>query len=271
MNKISVKINCYKGFSYLETLDGIKNAGIRYVELSTSNGNSLNLKQKASIDELNKLKEDLSIRELEVISVGGNCFLMDEDKSKIIANMDIANFFKAKHIVTTVFNPRNDSGCFASDEEVIKNIEFYIPYLEKYDLDLVLELHGNFATGRSLINILKRVNSNHVHINYDTGNAIYWGKLSKEEMLEDFFECIDYVSYMHIKDKLGNSDEWNFPALGMGYIPFPSIIEKLKERKNNSTLSIEVEFTEKGVDEVEEVDKALKYSADYLKSLGLIL
>lgn len=270
MNIVSVKINCYKGFSYLETLDGIKNAGIRYVELSSSSGNSLGLKQNASIDELKRLKDDLDKRKIEVISVGGNSFLMDDDTSKIISNIDIAKYFNAKYIITTVFNPRNDADSFASDEEVIEHIEYYIPYLEKNDLDLVLELHGNFSTGKSLINILKKVDSNHVHINYDTGNALYWGNLTVEEMIEDFYNCIDYISYMHMKDKLGEINEWNFPALGSGYIPFTIILDKLKQAHNNATLSIEIEFTEKGVKDVNEVNKALKDSAEYLLSKGIV-
>lgn len=55
MYRVCVKINCYRGFSYLDTLDGICNAGFKYTELSTSKGNSLNLYQDSSIEELKTL------------------------------------------------------------------------------------------------------------------------------------------------------------------------------------------------------------------------
>ena len=59
MNRIAIKVNCYKGYSYLETLDGIKNAGFKYVELSTSKGNSVGLFQDTNEDDLLKIKNVL--------------------------------------------------------------------------------------------------------------------------------------------------------------------------------------------------------------------
>lgn len=270
MNKVCVKINCYKGFSYLDTLDGIYNAGFKYVELSTSKGNSLNLLQDSSIEELAKLKQDLNNRNLIPIAIGGNSYLMDDDTTKILKNIELANYFDCKYIDTTMFNARNDAGLNAEEDNIINHINFYIPYLEKNNLDLVIELHGNYATGKVLSNILRKINNNHIHINYDTGNALFWGNLSVEGMLDDFKENIDYVSFMHLKDKLGEINEWNFPALGKGYIPFDSIKEILDTHNNNSTLSVEIEFTEKGVSSVEEVHEALIQSYKHLKNIGII-
>lgn len=90
-------------------------------------------------------------------------------------------------------------------------------------------------------------------------------------MLEDFKENIYNVSFMHLKDKLGNINVWNFPAIGKGYIPFENVFAIIKENKNTSTLVVEIEFTDKGVSDVKEVDEALIDSANYLKSLGLSL
>lgn len=268
-NKVCVKINCYKGFSYDETLDGVKNAGFKYVELSTSKGNSLNLRQDSSIEELEKLKNDLTTRGLRAIAIGGNSYLLDDDTSKILANIKLAKYFGCKYIDTTMFNAHAENGVSFKEEDVINHINFYVPYLEENDLDLVIELHGNYASGKILRPILDKVNSKHVHINFDTGNALYWGKLSVEEMVNDFKESVDYVSFMHLKDKLGEIDEWNFPALGSGYIPFKEIYEYLKNKNNSATLTVEIEFTPEGVKDVKEVDKALSDSYNFLSSLGL--
>lgn len=270
MNKICVKINCYKGFSYLETLDGISIAGFKYIELSTSKGNSLNLSQDSSIEELEKLKKDLNERNIQPIAIGGNSYLMDDDTSKILKNIKLAKFFGCKYIDTTMFNARNDAGLKSNQEDIISHINFYIPFLKENNLDLVIELHGDYATGKILSNILNKVNSNNVHINYDTGNALYCGKLSVEEMLNDFNENINYVSFMHLKDKLGKIDEWNFPAIGKGYIPFEKIKEIIEKNNKDITLSVEIEFTDKGVNDVNEVHKALIDSYSYLKSINLI-
>lgn len=262
-NKVCVKINCYKGFNYEETFKGIKNAGFKYVELSTSKGNSVGLFQDTNEDNLLKIKNDLAQRGIIPIAIGGNSYIMDDDKSKILRNIELAKYFGCKYVDTTIFNARNDKDCDASDIEVAEHISYYVPYLIKNDLKLVIELHGNFATGKKLINIMKLVNSKHVCINYDTGNALYWGKLSVDEMVNDFKECIDYVGYIHMKDKLGDINEWNFPAIGSGYIPFDKIF-KIIENRNDICLCVEVEFTEKGVSNVLEVDKSLLDSSSFL-------
>lgn len=268
-NIVCAKINCYKGFDRKQTLEGMKKAGFHYLEISTSKGNSLGLSQDMSIEELSELKRDFEKYDLIPIAIGGNSFLMDDDTTKILRNIELAKFFNCKYLDTTVFNARNDGGLESSEEDVIAHINFYIPFLEKNNLDFVIELHGNYATGKKLGNILRRVNNPHIHINYDTGNALKWGLLTVDEMINDFKENIDLVSFMHLKDKLGELEEWNFPAIGSGYVPFEILFNELEKRNNNSTLTVEVEFTEKGVSNVAEVDKALVDSAMYLESLGL--
>lgn len=268
-NLVCVKINCYKGFSYEETLNGIKNAGFHNLELSVSKGNSLGLSQDMSFNELWKIKEDIYKRGLTPIAIGGNSYLMDDDTSKIVSNIYLANFFGCKYVDTTVFNARNDKQAQTNDDDIIEHINFFIPYLEKYDLTLVLELHGKYSSGKVFSNIMKQVNNKHVAINYDTGNAIYCAGLDVEEMKNDLKEHINNISFMHLKDKLEEKDVWNFPAIGSGYIPFKDIFEILKQADNHSPLTVEIEFTDKGVNDVKEVDKALLDSANYIKSLNI--
>ena len=270
-NKVSIKINCYKGFNYEQTFSGVKKAGFKYVELSTSKGNSCNLLQDIPFNELVKMKLDLETRGLVPITIGGNSFLLDDDKSRVLNNIYLGKFFGCKYLDATVCDAHAETDKEYSDEEVIEKINYYVPYLEENDLDLVIELHGSFASGEKLENIIKGVNSNHVHINYDTGNALYWGKLEVEEMVEDFKKHVDLVSFMHIKDKLGTKESWNFPAIGSGYIPFEEIFKTLKQNNNDAMLTCEIEFTDKGVSDVNEVDKALVDSANYLRSLGFDL
>lgn len=264
MNRIAIKVNCYKGYSYLETLDGIKNAGFKYVELTTSKGNSLNLYQDSSLDFLKKLKNDLETRDLKVIAIGGNGCLMDDDKSKLLRNIELGKYFGCEYIDTTINSTRVNQ---INDEDIIEQIKFFIPYLKESNLDLVIELCGSYSTGDSLSNIINVINDKHVHINYDTGNAIYWGKLKYNEMQDDFNRNIDHVSFMHLKDKLGKQDEINFPAVGSGDIDFKNIIDSLKTKNNKSTLTVEIEFTPQGVDSINEVNKAVIDSYKYLNSI----
>lgn len=68
---VCVKVNCYKGFSYEETFNGIKNAGFKYIELSVSCGNSTGLTQDLDNSEFLKVKQDLNNRGLKPIAI---CF-----------------------------------------------------------------------------------------------------------------------------------------------------------------------------------------------------
>ena len=76
---------------------------------------------------------------------------------------------------------------------------------------------------------------------------------------------------MHLKDKAGEPKEWNFPALGKGVVGFPKIFEKLERVGNACPFSIEIEFTPEGPESLEAVNRAVRDSAEYLKSLGMEL
>ena len=80
--------------------------------------------------------------------------------------------------------------------------------------------------------------------------------------------CMDNVAYLHIKDKAGARDAWDFPALGKGYVDFKTLFNKLDKANNDAPLSLEIEFTAKGPKDLDEINTAVKESAVYLKNLG---
>ena len=88
---------------------------------------------------------------------------------------------------------------------------------------------------------------------------------------EDMDTCLSDIAYLHIKDKAGERKEWNFPALGEGYVDFDTIFRKLDEAHNDAPLSIEIEFTPNGAGSLENVNKAIETSAAYLRARGFEL
>ena len=79
------------------------------------------------------------------------------------------------------------------------------------------------------------------------------------------------LMYIHLKDKNGESKEWNFPALGKGYVNFPVLFEKLEKAGNSCPFSIEIEFTPDGAGSLEAVNQAVKDSGEYLLAQGFEL
>ena len=146
-----------------------------------------------------------------------------------------------------------------------ENIRSLIPLLEDAGMMLVLEIHGEHCNGKILKEIVDLIDSEHVQINYDTANAIFYGGVKPEE---DMQNCKNEIAYMHLKDKRGGQQEWDFPALGKGTVNFQKIFENLERDNNDCPFSIEIEFTKEGARDIDEVNQAVLDSYQYLKEKG---
>lgn len=269
---IAVNSNCYHGYSIEEAIEGIKKAGFKYIELTATKGWTEHVFPDQSFARLLEVKDMLDNAGLIPFAMSGHTNLMDSNRiGDFVNNIRLAHFFGCEYIVSSIGEAHIEDKAVASNEVVAEHIGGFLPYLEKYDMKLVIETHGDHGTGKILGEICELVGSDRVMINYDTANAIFWGYMDKDKMLEDFKESIDRTGYMHIKDKLGDIHEWNFPALGKGYVPFKEIFDSMDAADNMSPYSIEIEFTEKGPKDLEEINRAVLDSAEYLKSLGFEL
>lgn len=266
---IAVNSNCYHGYSIEEAIAGIKAAGFKYIELTATKGWTEHVFPDQSFKRLLEVKDMLDEAGIIPFAMSGHTNLMDTERiDDFVRNIRMAHFFGCEYIVSSIGEAHLEDKAVASNEVVAEHIKGFLPYLEKYDMKLVLETHGDHGTGRILGEICELVGSDRVLINYDTANAIFWGYQSCDEMVADFKGCMDKVAYLHLKDKLGETHEWNFPALGKGYIPFDPIFEALEEADNMSPYSIEIEFTAAGPKDLDEINRAVLDSAEFLRSKG---
>lgn len=266
---VAVNSNTYHDYSLEDALTGIADAGFRYVELTATKGWTEHVFPTMSLRELWAIKDDLLENGLQPFSLSGHTNLMDKDRiADFIANIRLAAFFGCTYIISSIGEAHLEDKAEASDEEVAKQIRDLIPYLEEYGLTLGLENHGKHATGKHLKHIVDLVDSPLVMINYDTANAVFYGHVDVEE---DLAACIEKVGHIHLKDKGGAWNEWNFPAIGKGTLNFKRIFQLLDEAKNACPVSIEIEFTQAGPQDLAEVHGAVRDSAEALKALGLKL
>ena len=263
---IAINSNTYHGFTLEQAINGISKAGFKYIELTATKGWTEHVFPDMSFEKLIQIKEDLLAHGLKPYAMSGHCNLMDQERIEdFIMNIRLAAFFECDFIISSVGEAHLKDKKEVTDEEVAEEIKNLIPYLEEYNLILCLENHGKHATGKQLKKIIDRIGSPRVMINYDTANAIYYGNVNLEEDLDS---CIDKIAHMHLKDKDGEYNEWNFPAIGKGNLDFEMVLEKLEAAGNHCPLSIEIEFTKAGPENLEEVDQAVQDSYDYLIKAG---
>lgn len=262
---IAVNSNCYHGYTIEQAVDGISAAGFHYIELTATKGWTEHVFPSMSFNDLCSVKDKLEQAELIPFAMSGHTNLMDKDRlPDFIANIRLAMFFDCDYIVSSIGEAHLKDNAVASNEVAAENIRLLLPYLEEYDLKLVLENHGEHATGKIIKEIVDIVGSRRVMVNYDTANVIFYAAI---DPLDDIPTCIDKIGFMHIKDKIGGFKEWNFPALGKGHVDFPAIFNLLKKAQNSCPLSIEIEFTDAGPKDLAEVNQAVRDSYEYLSGL----
>lgn len=266
---IAVNSNCYHGYSIEDAIAGIRAAGFRYIELTATKGWTEHVFPDQSFARLLEVKDLLKDAGLIPFAMSGHTNLMDPERlPDFVKNIRLAHFFGCDYIVSSIGEAHLEDKAVASDDVAAAHIRSLVPYLEEYDMQLVLELHGEHSTGVRMKHIVELVGSARVGINYDTANAIFYGDVC---VPEDLAACVDEVRYLHLKEKAGGRQEWDFPALGKGYVEFDQVFAQLAQADNNSPFSIEIEFTQAGPKNLAEINQAVLDSAQYLKSRGFVL
>jgi len=266
---IAINSNCYHGYSIEDAIKGTAAAGFHYMELTATLGWTEHVFPNQSFERLLEVQDMLKKYDIIPFAMSGHTNLMDTARiGDFVKNIRLAHFFGCKYIVSSIGEAHLKDNAVASNDVVAKHVKDLVPYLEEYDMILVLEVHGDHGTGCILKEIVELVGSDRVMVNYDTANAIFYGGV---DIYDDFAKCIDKVRYLHLKDKRGEQKVWDFPALGKGYVDFPNIFAQLNKAGNNSPFSIEIEFTPDGAGSLANVDQAVKDSADYLRSQGFTL
>ncbi|NLD58872.1 MAG: sugar phosphate isomerase/epimerase [Clostridiales bacterium] len=273
-NMVAVNSNTYHGFGVDETLEGIAAAGFKYVELCAVRGWTEHIMPDFPDEELDRIASKLKQLDLTCIAVGGHCNLTDAARlNDFRANMKLANRFGAKWIISSTGEAHFGEGESFTDDVLIRNIRALVPDLEKYDLKLGIEIHGEYGTGEKILALVNGVGSDRVGVNYDTANVMFYGGKKPEEEVKT---CVEAVNFVHLKDKVGFDNSWNFPAIGRGDLDLLGFIGYVREHGYAGPFSIEIEhnaeFTMRAKEpgEIEFVNGIVRQSYEYLKEHGIL-
>lgn len=268
-NKIGVGTSTYMNLPLGEALEGISKAGFSYVEVAAIKGILEHIQPgKMGTFELQLFEEELQNSNLKLVAIAAYSDLTKEENVPYMKTcIDLAGKLGAQFVTTGVNNQGNDSS-----QSAIKQFYAHIKELGEYAVEkgiiIGLETHGGIvATGRQAAKVVQRINSQAIKISYDTGNVIFHGGVRPEE---DLKYALEYLGYVHLKDKIGDRGIWNFPPLGEGTIDFELLFDMLAKEKYSGPFTAEIEFDEdtrfqKGTRRtVEMVNQAVKKSHNFL-------
>ncbi|NSW75828.1 MAG: sugar phosphate isomerase/epimerase [Candidatus Atribacteria bacterium] len=258
---LAVSTNTYHGFSLSDALSGISRAGFRFVELACVKGWTDHFDLEGySQKDLEDLRKMLDSFGLQVVSLSAH--------SNLATQSGIPYIEKALRFAREIGAKVVNTGTVESEEEkdiCLRNLKTLAQSAQEEGVKIGLEIHGEFLkSGRVAMTMFQEFHSPFVGVNYDTGNAIFYGNTRPEE---DITFCLPWVVHMHLKDKRGGYKLWDFPALGKGEIDFRKILALLPQEKRSIPLSVEIEFDGKFDHSREFVDQAVKESFEYLMKL----
>jgi len=240
-NKVAISLNSYHGFNVDDALEGAAAAGFTYIEPCAVKDWTENVMPDMDRAELDRIKKKMADLNLVPLALSGHCNLMDKDRlDDFRKNIALAAELGCAYIISSTGEAHFGKDEQFSDDVLIENIKSLLPDLQKTGMILGLEVHGDeYGTGSSLRNVVEKVGSELVGVNYDTANAMFYGGgLCHEEIKE----CWDIVKYVHLKDGVTVPKTWNFPATGKGELKLGEFIDFLNSKGYKGPYSVEIEY-----------------------------
>lgn len=266
-NPICLNSNTYHGFTLEEAVEGAHRAGIKLIELAAVNGWTEHVRNDYSDAEIARVLDLLKLNDIRAIGMCGHTNIQTKEGQETFRkNLQLAKRLGVQYVTLSTGETHGDDSVVGDDTELVGILRELGEFAQNLGLDMAIETHGNnYATGQGVIALLKKVDLPNVRLNYDTGNVVFYGAT---EPYEDLEASTDSIIGIHLKEKSGAQNEWNFPAIGRGDLDFHRILNILRKKGCTTALSIEIEFTPSGPNGVEDVHESLAYSVDTIKRLS---
>lgn len=220
--------------------------------------------------------------ELKPMSISGHVIMVDKDPKKeekaielLKKRIELAARLNAKIVVTRTTDPVIvDVPAVFSSKEIERfydNIKEIIDCCRDNNVVVAIENDGGLTVAaETALEVMGRINSEYIGINYDT---VCMPARFGLEPYEDLEKIIEYVVHMHVHDQKGGKGVYNFPAIGDGEINFEKIFEIARKHGFRGPFSVETGFgkgdrMKSGAENPEEVDEILQKSYKYLKKYG---
>lgn len=265
-DRLAVSTNTYHSYTLDEALKGIAAAGYTSVELSSVPGWTEHVIRDASDSDLDVVRQQVRDAGLDAISLSGHSDLAsDEGIQAFRRSIHIARHLNIPY-VTTSTGGHDDSSTGSIDDQRREFLTRFGPLADEAaeaGINICIETHGGLsATGKLAAELVEAIDKPNVGINYDTANVIFYGHTRPED---DIKAALPYITHMHLKDKAGGDQEWDFPAIGSGNVDFVTIFDILREGGFRGPVSIEIEFQGEPWPPLEDVNRAVSESLAFIR------
>ena len=184
-------------------------------------------------------------------------------------SIELAKIFSTKLIRSFSFWRVKDSIDYETWHEIVYKIKFAVSKVEKEGHILALENEHecNIATGAEARKLMEQINSPHLGLIWDPGNAFFAGEIP----YPDGYNLIkDRIVHVHIKDAGKNEKgELIWLPVGKGEIDFQGQFQALEKDNFQGVVSLETHYIPKGGSAEEGTRESFIGMSSILQSLGI--
>lgn len=269
-----IKLACmtlpYASHSLERALEGISNAGFRYVAFGLAHAGAevIDDSDPESIMRLKALFKQYDLEPVMLVSTGQ--LAPGQSRDKIKARLAAAKELGVDEVISLgTWNYRRFPDEMISDEEMepvnrafVEQFKIVAEEAAKLDLLITIKPHcGNTATASHLIETLDQIGSSAIEASYDPGNVQFYEGLQSHV---DFTLVADRTASIIAKDHRGNRAELDFPVPGTGDVNFASIFEDWFKAGRSGNVVVE---RIDGPNDPEEIDQRIKESRIQLEKI----
>lgn len=256
--------NSYHSHSLEDALRGIAAAGFSTIELSAVGGWTEHVPLDADARQIEEIRARLDHHGLTPSVLSGHSDLTTADGlaagQKAAALCDKLGLDTLITAIGGHYKEGEDKDAFMG------HIRTLASDCRRLGVTIGLEVHGEImATGAASVPIIEEIGEDNVRVTYDTANCEFYGGV---KAVDDLERVLPHLCHVHLKDKAGPQDQWNFPAVGEGNVDFGRILEMLRSGGYEGPLSVEIEFQGEPFPPVEEIDRSMRVSRQQLRELG---
>jgi sugar phosphate isomerase/epimerase len=229
---------CFKPYPLEDALRGLAQAGFENVEIGAVKGFLEHLDpDDLTPRTIGAARDSLERHGLRVVSMSGHAQLhTDEGRDRLRRVLHAGS-----ELGISVLN--TFTGDAETDEErarFVENVRAIADEAAQAGVKLCIETDSNLMpTAEVGLRILDEIGRPEVGINYDPGNVVYYIGADPKT---DVKHALGRLGHVHLKDKRGGKDVFDFPPLGEGELDVESLLRDLAGSGFSGPVSLEIEY-----------------------------